>query len=52
LSIPVCRQFREVRIENLQMLDASVDLLIRREGDVVSVEVLRKTGNIEILESV
>ena len=43
---------REVRIENLRVLDASVDLRIRREGYVVSVEVLQKTGNVEILESV
>jgi len=34
------------------VLDASVDLRIRREGYVVSVEVLQKTGNVEILESV
>jgi len=43
---------REMRIENLRVLDASVDLRIRREGYVVSVECLQKTGNIEILESV
>jgi glycogen debranching enzyme len=42
----------EVRIENLTLLDASVDLLIRRNGRVVSVELLGKKGKVEILESV
>jgi glycogen debranching enzyme len=42
----------EVRIDNLTLVDASVDLLVRRKGRVVSVEVLRKTGKIEIVESV
>ena len=42
----------EVRIENLAILDASADLLIRRNGRVVSVEVLSKTGKIEVIESV
>jgi glycogen debranching enzyme len=41
----------EVRIENLTILDAAADLLIRRSGRVVGVEVLRKTGDMEILES-
>jgi len=38
----------EVRIGNLTLLDASADLLVRRNGRVVGVEVLRKTGKIEI----
>jgi glycogen debranching enzyme len=42
----------EVHIKNLSVLDASVDLRIRRDGYVVSVEVLQKRGNVEILECV
>ena len=42
----------EVRVENLRVADATADLLIRRDGRVVTVEVLQKTGNLEILESV
>ena len=42
----------EVRIDNLTILDATADLLVRRSGRVVSVEVLQKTGKVEILESV
>jgi glycogen debranching enzyme len=42
----------EVRIENLQLVDAAVDLRVRRDGLVVSVEVLQKAGKVEILESV
>jgi glycogen debranching enzyme len=42
----------EVRIDNLTILDATADLLVRRNGRVVSVEVLQKTGKVEILESV
>jgi glycogen debranching enzyme len=42
----------EVRIENLKVVDASVDLLMRRHEDGVAVEVLRRRGEIEILKSV
>ena len=40
-----------VRIENLTLLDASVDLLIHRHDEGVAVEVLRRRGEIEILKS-
>ncbi|HEY6288446.1 MAG TPA: amylo-alpha-1,6-glucosidase, partial [Nitrospiraceae bacterium] len=42
----------EVRIENLRLGDASADFLIRRDGSGVTVEVLRKRGDIGILKSV
>jgi glycogen debranching enzyme len=41
----------EVRIENLTVLDASTDLLIRRKGVVVTIEVVRTTGKIEVISS-
>jgi glycogen debranching enzyme len=41
----------EVHIENLRLGDASADLLIRREGSGVAVELLRKRGDIEVLKS-
>jgi hypothetical protein len=41
----------EARIENLKLLDASVDLLIHRHDEGVAVEVLRRRGEIEILKS-
>lgn len=41
----------EVRIENLRVVDASVDLLMRRQEDGVDVEVLRRRGEIEIVKS-
>ena len=41
----------EVRIENLRIAEASVDLLMRRHQDGVAVEVLRRRGEIEIVES-
>jgi glycogen debranching enzyme len=40
-----------VQIENLTLLDASVDLLIHRHDEGVAVEVLRRRGEIEILKS-
>jgi glycogen debranching enzyme len=43
---------QEVRIENLRVADAEVDLLIQRAKDGVALEVLRKHGEVEILESV
>jgi glycogen debranching enzyme len=42
----------EVRMHNLRVGDASADFLIRREGPAVEVEILRKTGNVEIVESI
>jgi hypothetical protein len=41
----------EVRIQNLRVVDATVDLLMRRHEDGVTVEVLRRRGEIEIVES-
>lgn len=41
----------EVRIQNLKVVDATVDLLMRRHEDGVTVEVLRRRGEIEIVES-
>jgi hypothetical protein len=39
-------------MHNLRVGDASADFLIRREGPAVEVEILRKTGNVEIVESI
>ena len=41
----------QVQIDNLKVVDASVDLLIRRQDAGVAVEVLRRRGEIEILKS-
>ncbi len=41
----------EVRIENLAVGDASADFLVRRDGPGVTVEVLRKRGDLEIVTS-
>src|SRR5262249_51625941 len=49
-SLP--ENLKEVQIENLRVLDAAVDLRVRRDDHMVIVEVLQKTGNLEILESV
>jgi glycogen debranching enzyme len=38
----------EIRIDNLRILDAAVDLRIRRNGRIIGVEVLRKSGEIDI----
>jgi glycogen debranching enzyme len=43
---------QEVRIENLRLADAEVDLLIQRSKQGVALEVLRKQGEVEILETV
>jgi hypothetical protein len=37
-----------VILRELQLADASVDLRIRRHGDDVSLEVLRKRGQIQV----
>ena len=42
----------EVRMHNLQVGDASADFLIHRDGASVKVEVLRRVGNVEIVESI
>jgi glycogen debranching enzyme len=42
----------EVKIENLQLVDASVDLLVRRYKDGAAVEILRKQGPVEIVKLV
>jgi glycogen debranching enzyme len=42
----------ELRINNLRLLDATADIIIRRETLGVAVEVPRKTGDIEIFKSV
>jgi glycogen debranching enzyme len=39
----------EVRIRNLSLGNASVDLALRRHAEMVAVEVLRRTGDIEIV---
>ena len=41
----------EVRMHNLRVGDATADFLIRRDGASIAVEILRKTGNVEIVES-
>ena len=41
-----------LKIENLRLGDAAVDLLVRRYNGGAAVEVLRKQGQIEILKSV
>ena len=42
----------EVRIQNLRIGDASADFRIHRDGHAIKVEILRKAGNVEIVESV
>jgi glycogen debranching enzyme len=42
----------ELRVQNLRVGDATVDFLVHRNGIASSIEVLRKTGNIEVVESV
>jgi glycogen debranching enzyme len=42
----------EVRIQNLRVGDATADFVIGRDGSTVTVKILRKTGNVEIVESV
>jgi hypothetical protein len=41
-----------LRINNLRLLDATADIIIRRETLGVAVEVPHKTGDIEIFKSV
>jgi len=38
-----------IRLSNLSLLDASVDLLVTRHAQDVGIEVLRREGDIEIL---
>jgi glycogen debranching enzyme len=42
----------ELTIENLRVADATVDLLIRRHPEGVSVEVTRREGEVEVVKSV
>ena len=42
----------ELHIQNLKIANASVDLAIRRVNAVTKVEILRKTGDIEIVEAI
>jgi glycogen debranching enzyme len=41
----------EVKIENLRVLDAVCDLVIRRHAGALAIDVLRKEGRIEIISS-
>ena len=41
-----------ITIENLRVAEATVDLLVRRHSDGVAVEVLRRTGDLEVVKSV
>ena len=41
----------QVQIHNLKVVDATVDLLIHRHGEGVAVEVLRRRGEIEVLNT-
>jgi glycogen debranching enzyme len=41
----------EIRIDNLKLLDGSADLVIRREGTAIGLDVVRKQGNIEIIKA-
>jgi glycogen debranching enzyme len=45
------RHVDQVRIENLTLVDSTVDLLIHHQDQAVAVEVLRRRGEIEILKS-
>jgi glycogen debranching enzyme len=42
----------EVRVQNLALGDALVDFLIHRDGPTVKVDILRKAGNVEIVEAI
>ena len=46
------RSLTEMRLQNLRVGDASADFLIRRDGEAVGVEVVRKVGRVEIVESI
>jgi glycogen debranching enzyme len=41
----------EIQIDNLKLVDTSVDLLVHRHDEGVAVEVMRRRGEIEILKS-
>lgn len=50
LSYPVLPAFlKDLQVHNLQVGDASVDLLLQRHGDDVGANVLRREGHVEIL---
>jgi len=42
----------ELTIENLQVGNAAIDLLVRRQQEGVAVEVLRRIGEVEVVKSV
>jgi hypothetical protein len=42
------RSLSEVRIKQLRVGDASVDILLLRHDDDVGINILRRTGNVEI----
>jgi hypothetical protein len=41
-----------VRVQNLRVGDATVDFLVRREATSTMDEILRKTGSVEIVETI
>jgi glycogen debranching enzyme len=41
----------EIQIDNLKLVDTSVDLLVHRHDEGIAVEVMRRRGEIEILKS-
>ena len=52
-TCPVLPEFlREVRIRNLAVGSASVDLLLQRHARHVGINVLSKTGNVEVAVTV
>jgi hypothetical protein len=47
---PILPEFlQEIRISNLKVGKASVDLLLQRHGDDVGVNVTRREGDVEIV---
>jgi glycogen debranching enzyme len=49
-NYPVLPEFlKELRVKNLQVGEASVDLLLQRHAQNVSISILRRDGDIEIL---
>ena len=42
----------EIRIDSLRVGDADVDLILKRHGRDVSIEALRKEGDLEIVKSI
>jgi glycogen debranching enzyme len=42
----------EIRVQNLRIADAQIDFVVRRVGASVKTEILRKAGNIEVVEAI